>query len=272
MRFTDEEYAILTIEAELLERDEDKEKLCNLVEFNFASINIKNSRNMNLNFAELKNIFTSNNINIECNLKNLQNMPILSRNQSYSLTLDYEMIQPNLCFRDNKDLSFINLPLNLSRDYDKDKIEKFIICNQHVIIFDPFFYQNEIAIDKYANFLEWIFKMPYENIRLSNNHIHVNSLRQHPCHIGACSAKECHMKKTGLPKNIYLKFDYGIYIFSDCNIGNLKYDNLKDLLHDSQENYLNINGKIFTEEILNYPYEFFPWKEYFIKYWRAEYA
>ncbi len=80
------------------------------------------------------------------------------------------------------------------------------------------------------------------------------------------------MKKTGLPKNIYLKFDYGIYIFSDCNIGNLKYDNLKDLLHDSQENYLNINGKIFTEEILNYPYEFFPWKEYFIKYWRAEYA
>lgn len=271
MKYSIEEYALLTVEDSFFDFYDMDYYISQWQRHNFAAMNIKvmdKASTIEPIFFKLSQFFD---VNIEYCFQNIQ---YVEKPLKYGSSLKIEFTELDE-FMDNLytilglNFTFFSLDICLSNCYDMKKIEKLISSINQIVVINPYFKNNDLDIYNYSKFLDWLLKTPYENIRLSNNHIHVNSLRRHPCHIGACKAERCHMRKSGLPKNIYIKKDGSVQLFSKFSIGTLKEKELEDLLYISQENYLDINGKLFTEEIIDYPYDFFPWKEYFNKYWRT---
>ena len=270
MKYTDQEYAIFSIDSSFLENTKNIRMLEEWSSMNLATLNIIMNSECYPNHNFLKRVFHNGNINYQFEINSIS-LAYESNYLEKSFFFDYEDL--DLISSMHKDLvfsysfSFITLSINMNNQFEIDIIEEFISRTQVIVILDPYFKNKLIDLENYSKFIEWIYKSPYENIRLSNKHIHTNTLRLHPCNISACTAHQCHMKKTCFLKDISITKKGEVLLFSQIYIGNLNSNNMKQILESCHKKFLSINKDIFTGEILNYCYDFFPWRDYFFKYW-----
>lgn len=273
MRYTEQEYAVFSVESSFFENKDSFENLKSWTTMNPSVVNVimEAEKPKFLSYLETLDNIEGCSINYQFNLQTLLfENEVKSPNKS--LSIEYDELESLL----KKDIecdfltpfTFINLKVNLNQSINFACIEKIVSTFGSIVVLDPYFKEGVIDLVSYSTFIDWVYNVSYENILLSSGHVHTNTLRLHPCNVGACALEHCHMKKTGLPRDILITSQGDVLVFSQILVGNLNDKSINRILSSYRDKFLTINSEIFSEEIIDYPYDFFPWKEYYLKYWK----